>query len=104
MSPALAVVLAVLMSASWALLFVLLYREADHRRRLERKEAGLPELPRRRTKPAPEIPADILELIEPFESPMVKQYLKDQVRDLLVEGNRPEHIKAMLAKQLEDAS
>ena len=61
----------------------LVVRYVDHRQRIERRQAGLPELPREPKKKKREpIPDEIRAMIEPFESPQVRMALEEECYEL----------------------
>ena len=77
----------------------------DHRRRIERRQAGMREIPRERRKAKGKreaIPDDIRALIEPFESARVRLGLEEECIELHEGGTPWAEIERMLRQQLAD--
>ena len=82
----------------------LLIRHIDHRQRIERREAGMSEVPKdkaRRKKPDI-MPEDIQDLIGGFDSPEVVRGLEEDAWDLRKGGAPWKEIKRRLVQQLTD--
>ena len=79
-------------------------RYLEHRWRIERREAGLPEVPREQ-KPEPKwekLPAGLWDLIVPFESMETRRHLEGECRALRANGVPWAEIERTLKKQLVD--
>ena len=97
-----AVVVAISSSAAVALGGWLIMRHLDHRRRVERREVGLPEVPREPKKKREPIPDDIRKMIEPFESLQVRRGLEEECYELHDGGVPWSEIQRTLEQQLSD--
>ena len=91
------VVLAVTVFGGW---FVV--RQIDHRRRIERRQAGLSEVPadQRKEKPREPIPENVRELIEPFHSIEARAGVEADCYALHARGVPWKEIKRLLQQQL----
>ena len=80
----------------------LIWRHMDHLRRIERREAGLPEVPREPRKKREPIPEGIRKLIQPFESPQVRRGLEEECQEMYDGGAPWSEIQRTLEQQLSD--
>ena len=75
-------------------------KQMDHTRRLERRQLGLPELPRiDKSIVREQIPKDVRKLIEPWDSAVVRRHLEDECHALRQQGVPWSEIKRTLAEQ-----
>lgn len=80
----------------------LILRHMDHLRRIERREAGLPEAPREPRKKREPIPEGIRKMIQPFESSQVRRGLEEECQELYDGGVPWSEIQRTLEQQLSD--
>lgn len=76
-----------------------LFRNLDHTQRIQRRQAGLPEVPRDKVVPPKEreaLPAEIRDLIAPWGSAHVRRQLEEDARRLRSRGAPWGEIKRML--------
>ena len=81
---------------------VLAWRYMDHRQRMERREAGLAEVPRdkRREKPREPMPDSVRKLIEPLQSTRARHGLEAEAYQLHEGGAPWEEIERKLREEL----
>lgn len=80
-------------------MMVMLHRQMDHVRRIERTRAGLSEAPRKKRPSTPKeepLPENVRSLIEPWGSPSVRRQLEEDCRALRKRGVPWKEIRRML--------
>lgn len=75
-----------------------LLRHLDHAQRIQRRQAGMPEVPRDKVPPRERepLPQEIRDLITPWESPHVRRQLEADCRHLRAEGAPWSEIRRLL--------